>query len=119
MAKQYYTKVLFTCNNNTPAYQRIIRVFADNEEQAEANLDKIVANWSDIEYYWVRQITIDPFDLKLYIVQILLHYTRKSKTIKLKMHLEDPEEAKEFFTLISEDWNNLKDFRILKTTAIK
>lgn len=117
--KQYYIKILLTCNNNAPAYQRIIRTFAGNEEQAEANIDEVVEGWKDIEFYWIRKITTNEIDLYPYLIEVLLVHPRKTKTIKMKMHMEAPSEASELFATLSEDWNYLRDFQILKVTSIK
>lgn len=115
---QYYVKILLTCNNDAPAYQRIIKTFAKDEEQAEANVDSIVSNWGDVEFYWIRKITIEPFNLRPFILEILLKYPQKTKSIKMKLHLEDPGEASQVFATLSEDWNYLVDFQIIKLLPV-
>ncbi len=117
--KQFYVKILLTCNNDAPAYQRIIKTFAKNEEQAEANVDSIVANWGDVEFYWIRKITAEQINVDPYIIEVLLHYPHKTKKIKMKMHMENSDEARELFATLSQNWNYLRDFQIIKANSIR
>lgn len=110
---KYYAKILFTCNTGAPAYQKVIPTWAASEEQAENNLDRIVANWSDIEYYWIMKLSTSPIYIHPYIVEILAHYTTKDKLLKISMKLENPDCAKDVFSTLFEEWNNLQSFDII------
>lgn len=116
--KEYFVKALIRYTGRAPVHIGVYKTRAKNSEAAANNVSNLIESWDMVDAYWILRTSVNPIELTSYDVQVLVNYQTKSNTIKLRLQLENPAEAKEVFGYLSEDWNSLVSFEILSTTKI-
>lgn len=111
-AIKYYVKVFTVCNDGSPARQQVLPTYANNDFDAENNIADLVETWPEVSAYWIMRISEQPIKLKQYRITVLLVHPTRTKTMKLRVSMENPEEATDIFKAFSEDWDHLVSFEI-------
>ncbi len=106
------------CDDGSPARQQVLHTFANDDVAAENNISDLIENWREVSAYWIMRVSEQPIKLTLYNIKILTIYSNHSKTIKLRVAMENPEEATDIFKAFSDDWKRLVRFDIISVTPI-
>ncbi len=93
--------------------------FANDKKQAELVFIKMANKWPDIHKYKIVQIRHYPFNLKKFLVRVLVKNGQSKNFVNLIIQAENRSEAELFVKQIISIWNNVNDFLIVKIEQIQ
>ena len=114
MPRIFYAKIkLYNSDKNFGNNQVILKVFAEDETEAEINVSRLVEAWVDVEEFEIERISSWPITIHKFVVIATLKYkNRKTKTIKFNTQAENKEDAETFFREAVNTWNHVAAVQI-------
>jgi len=106
--KTFYAKIETKSRDSKFRAVNAIKTFGESVQDAEQNVERLIANWENIKTFRILRISDFPINISKYIVVAVLKFRMGSaKTMKLTVREENEAEARKIFHDIINDWGNV------------
>jgi hypothetical protein len=111
--KEFFAKIVVLSSTPKRKTQTVLKIFADNEEAAKKNLDRIIQRWENVTSYTLLKIGLNPISLEKYLVETEIKYRYgTSRTLNIVAMAENELDAFDFCQNMIKEWDQILSFEI-------